>query len=323
MQTCSPDETHPVGVVIIPAHNEQAVIARCLNAITENMAPGEFEIIVSCNGCKDQTADIARQFAGVKIIESDLGNKANALNLADQVTEVYPRIYVDADVTISTQALRKTFKALSAIDEPRVAAPRLNVMLESTRYLVKCYYKIWGLLPYCQSNMVGSGVYGLNQAAHDQINAFPNLLAEDEYIRLNFNEDERIVIDDEVFNVYPPQSFRSLIKLRSRWNRGALEVARKYPELVKTEQREYRGRMRAILSQPRLWFALIIYCIVWLGGKLRTKWESRNSESFNEWTRDESARTGRGKRRRKSTDKPEVVIHADSDDLVKTKAKAG
>lgn len=323
MQTCSPHEIHPMGAIVIPAHNEQTVIARCLNAITADMKPGEFEIIVSCNGCNDQTAEIARQFAGVKVIESELGNKANALNLADEQTDVYPRIYVDADITLSTQALRKTCKALSATDEPRVAAPRLNIVLESTRYLVKCYYKIWELLPYCQRNMVGSGVYGLNQAGHEQIEQFPNLLAEDEYIRLNFNEDERIVIEDEVFNVYPPQSFRSLIKLRSRWNRGALEVAQKYPELVKREEREYGGLMRSILSKPNLWFALMIYCIVWLGGKLRTKWESRNSESFTEWTRDDSARTGQKKRHRKSTDKPEVVVTADSDDLARTNAKAG
>ena len=48
----------PVSV-IIPAHNEESVIGRCLAAMLEGAQPGELEIIVVCNGCSDRTGEKA------------------------------------------------------------------------------------------------------------------------------------------------------------------------------------------------------------------------------------------------------------------------
>ena len=48
--------------VIIPAHNEERVIARTLEAMVAGASPGELEIIVVANGCSDATADVARGF---------------------------------------------------------------------------------------------------------------------------------------------------------------------------------------------------------------------------------------------------------------------
>ena len=49
--------------VIIPAHNEESVIARCLEAFVTGAEPGELEAIVVANGCSDATAEIALAMA--------------------------------------------------------------------------------------------------------------------------------------------------------------------------------------------------------------------------------------------------------------------
>ncbi|MGD9408165.1 MAG: glycosyltransferase, partial [Gammaproteobacteria bacterium] len=43
--------------VVIPAHDEEAVIQRTLGALLRSADPGEFEVIVVCNGCSDATAE--------------------------------------------------------------------------------------------------------------------------------------------------------------------------------------------------------------------------------------------------------------------------
>ena len=44
----------PVSVVI-PAHNEETVIGRCLAALFAGAGEGELDVVVVCNGCRDGT----------------------------------------------------------------------------------------------------------------------------------------------------------------------------------------------------------------------------------------------------------------------------
>jgi hypothetical protein len=41
----------PIGFVVIPAHNEAAVIRRSLDALLAGFAPNELHVVVACNGC--------------------------------------------------------------------------------------------------------------------------------------------------------------------------------------------------------------------------------------------------------------------------------
>ena len=49
--------------VIIPANNEEALLGACLESLLASDSPACcVEIVVVANGCKDKTAEIARQF---------------------------------------------------------------------------------------------------------------------------------------------------------------------------------------------------------------------------------------------------------------------
>ncbi len=55
--------------VVIPAHNEEKTIARCLRSlIDQSLSDEEYEIILVDNNCTDNTVKIAKTFEKVKII---------------------------------------------------------------------------------------------------------------------------------------------------------------------------------------------------------------------------------------------------------------
>jgi len=94
-----------VGAVIVPAHNESAVIGRTLEPLAVAAANGVIELIVVCNGCTDSTADVARAYAGVTVVEVEQASKVTALNLGDATATLWPRLYLDADTAITMTAL--------------------------------------------------------------------------------------------------------------------------------------------------------------------------------------------------------------------------
>ena len=63
-----PEPGHAVGIVI-PAHNEETVIGRCLEVLLDGAAEGEFQVVVVPNGCSDRTADVARRYP-VTVVET-------------------------------------------------------------------------------------------------------------------------------------------------------------------------------------------------------------------------------------------------------------
>ena len=64
--------------VIIPAHNEQAVISRALSSI-EAQSFKDYEVIVVCDACTDNTKKIAELY-GAKVIQIDAHSSGAARN---------------------------------------------------------------------------------------------------------------------------------------------------------------------------------------------------------------------------------------------------
>jgi glycosyltransferase involved in cell wall biosynthesis len=108
--------------VIIPAHNEAAVIGRCLAPLTSGPAAGKLEIVVVANGCTDDTAARAETYPGVHVIDTSVPGKGHALNLGDSHATGFPRFYVDADIELSYDAIRAVGRVLERGDA-LVAAP--------------------------------------------------------------------------------------------------------------------------------------------------------------------------------------------------------
>src|SRR6478609_1105023 len=110
--------------IVIPAHNEGAVVARTLKSILGNKLDRPMQIIVVANGCTDNTAEVVRTFAPtVELIETPVGNKSNALNIGDRAAQYELRAYLDADIELSDNALQQV---VDAFNDPgvRLAMPQ-------------------------------------------------------------------------------------------------------------------------------------------------------------------------------------------------------
>ena len=76
--------------IVIPAHNEGSVIERLLESLTADAGTHEFDIIVVCNGCTDDTAARARACPyGITVLETDIPSKVNALNMGDEAARAF------------------------------------------------------------------------------------------------------------------------------------------------------------------------------------------------------------------------------------------
>jgi len=277
--------------VIVPAHNEEAVIHRCLSALkTAEINSQQLELIVVCNGCSDKTAEIASGFPLVRVIETDIASKVNALNLGDQAAKGFPRVYLDADVVLDLADMLETISVLESNASLLAVAPAPNFDLSRANFWVKCFYRIWLKLPYFSAkHMIGSGVYILSRAGRDRFQEFPNLISDDGYVRSLFSDEERLTVKNVSFTVFAPGNLGSLIKIKSRARFGNMEVVYKYPEAKLGGENTPAAFLKVVLQQPWLAPSAIVYAYV----QWRTKVNSKKrfaQQDFSTWERDDSAR---------------------------------
>jgi glycosyltransferase involved in cell wall biosynthesis len=253
----------PISIVI-PAHDEAGVIARALRAITTGARPRELDVVVVCNGCTDDTARIARNWGNpVRVVETATASKTAALNLGDGAAgALFPRFYVDADVVISLASIRRLAARLERGDVCAVApSPALN--LSDCSWLVRWFHQVALLLPAAREGIGGSGVYGLSGAGRARFRRFPDVVADDAFVRQQFEAGETATLTGATAEVFPPRHAASLVRTRTRIRFGHLELARQFP--AQSRRRETNDRaLLALFAVPALWPKLIVYTVLTL-----------------------------------------------------------
>lgn len=274
--------------IVVPAHNEGSVIARTLSQWVGNPASDDIGVVVVCNGCADDTASVARRFSPtVHVLESDIASKAHALNLGDQASGVFPRIYADADIVITVDAVRALARRLERGDVLAVA-PTAGIDLTGCSWLVRKYYGIRSRLPSSREGIGGSGVYALSEAGRRRFNQFPDVIADDTYVRLQFRPEERETLPGVKSTVFPPRTVLQLIAVRTRAHRGTFELVRRFPELRVNKGEANNRTLIALFKEPRLWPGLLVYCSVNIVARCRATIGLRSGAHL--WQRDETSR---------------------------------
>lgn len=273
----------PVSVVI-PAHDEEQVIDRCLDALRRDAQPGELEVIVACNGCTDRTAELARRHEGVVVLEVAEASKVAALNAGDAAATRFPRFYVDADVELPVAVLREVAEVLAGGDV-HCAAPRPIFEVRGRPWAIRAFYDIWQRLPFLNDAPIGNGVYALSAAGRRRFESFPALTSDDLFVRNLFTVAERRTTATG-FTVHTPTSVRGLLRMRTRVHRGNRELHRSVPL---DPQHGARGSgLAALARQPRLLPRLAVYLGINLVAKALGTWKDRRGDA--RWERDDSAR---------------------------------
>lgn len=129
--------TYPTVSVIVPAYNEEKVIARTIEALLEVDYPSK-EIIVVDDGSTDRTLEIASRYkkVGVKVCHKENGGKYSALNYGLKFARGEIIVVVDADTIVGKYSLKELVKNFS---DPTVAAVAGNIkVLNRVNWLTRC-----------------------------------------------------------------------------------------------------------------------------------------------------------------------------------------
>ena len=282
--------------VIIPAHNEAAVIGRCLATLLGRAEPGEFDVVVVCNGCADDTetlaaeADVAQP---VRVLSTPVGSKTHAMNLGDEAARHFPRLYLDADVELDTDGARALTAALA---EPGVSAvagtPQL--LMAGSSWAVRAYHHLWSALQLDPDTLHGTGVYGLSEAGRKRFDLWPDVIGDDLFVHGLFTPVERRRVAEATTIVRVPLGVEGLLARKARSFQGNAELraldgtpaARRSGAVTRLRE------LAVVLSRdPRLLASLPVWFTISLWAKRRAARALRRGERV--WGRDLSTRQNR------------------------------
>ncbi|MFE9632032.1 glycosyltransferase [Streptomyces sp. NPDC006463] len=288
--------------IVIPAHNEGRVIGRLLDALLADASASGPDIVVVCNGCTDDTAEVASaRGPRVRVVEIPTPSKHTALRVGDEHARGFPRLYVDADVVVGAADVRALAGALAGSPDLLAAAPGRDIPLTGCAWPVRAYYRVWQRLPAVREGLFGRGVIAVSEPGHERLAALPPLMADDLAASLAFGPGERLVVEAARVVVHPPRTWSDLIRRRIRAATSSAEYERFQASLradapasssvssapsARTGSADLRALLRA---QPGLLPGVVVFVAAALAARRGSRKAIRDQD-FSTWLRDESSR---------------------------------
>ncbi len=279
-----------MATVIIPAHNEETVIADCLNSII-NQA-GVDHIIVPCNGCTDKTVQIVQsQFPDVVCLDIKKPSKTNALNRAEEQAEKlgvnYPIFYIDADTRLSDNCISHITQAMQD-SNTLLAAPTPAIDTSQSSWLVKTYYKVWTKLPYIKEGVIATCSFIISEQGRKRFDHFADVIGDDGFVRCHFKNSEIANIEGAEIYITAPRDIFSLIKIKTRARLGNMELIAKKQCPVQ-EAKHYGNVMKARLFSREV-ISTTVYILIAMVIRLRAKSQFNKLDTY-QWETDKSSRS--------------------------------
>lgn len=264
--------------VLIPAHNEADYLPACLEALLASDA-ATVEVLVIANGCTDATAEIARGYQAqaeargwqLNVLDLAEGGKLNAWNKGEEAASGEVLIYLDADVLVTPPLVGQIAEALH-LDAPRYASGMPNVTITGDDAVTRHYTRFWLTTPFMVHGVPGFGVFAMNRAGRARWGAWPDIISDDTFARLNFAPKERLRVPGR-YDWPMIEGFTRLVQVRRRQDIGVAEIAECYPALMLNDDTHDQTvpLWRRALTDP---VAFVVFIAVRLAIKLpvlRTK----------------------------------------------------
>lgn len=233
--------------ILIPAHNEAEELPATFEALLGSDPPHlPVEVVVVSNGSRDGTAEVARGYLdafaekGWRLTVLDLpeGSKVRALSAGDRTARGDIRIYVDADIGVSSGLVATLARVLDR-PEPAYASGRPEPV-RARSVLARAYTRLWLRVPFMAHGVPGCGVFAMNKAGRDRWGDWPDIIGDDAFARLQFAPHERHLVEDSY--TYPmAEVLPRIARVRRRQNQGMDEIKARFPELLRNEDKVSLG----------------------------------------------------------------------------------
>ncbi|MGC8940496.1 MAG: glycosyltransferase [Candidatus Nanoarchaeia archaeon] len=247
----------PKVSILIPAKNEEKVIGRLLASIQKVDYPKEkLEVFVIVDGSTDRTADIARSFKGVKVLEQKEPRKCKgeALNAALPLTKGEIIAVFDADGIVSPNAIKAAVahfkkKEILAVTGPHISQKSKNLISKGCEIEMSMHnlaQKIANKMGF--DAHINGGNFYVRKEVLEKIGGFEiETLVEDSALafalKAKKQKNPKIILEPKAI-VYQqnPHTISAFIGQRSRWSRGLIKLIKKYSSV----------------SAPSIWLSSIL-----------------------------------------------------------------
>jgi len=232
----------PSFTVLVPAFNEEKVIASTVRSLLESSITGEVQILVVDDGSKDRTSAVVEEtFADdprVRVVKKRNGGKAAALTYGLTHTDAEVVVCIDGDTVLHHTTLERI---VAPFADPRVGAVAGKVVVGNrhnllTRFQALEYAVAQNLDRHAfeRFNAIGvvPGAIGAwRRRAVLEVGGYStDTLAEDADLTVSLERRGWRVVAENAAIAYTeaPERLRPLVKQRFRWTFGTLQVAWKH-----------------------------------------------------------------------------------------------
>lgn len=163
--------------IIIPAHNESTAITKTIVSLINNNITYPYEIIVACNGCADDTARIAMNYTGIRVVESEKSGMSFGKNFgaSKAINDFF--VFVDADTTLPKGAIDKMIKKIILkTKNPSKVIATVAGSPEKGGVVVRACFLIANLATKRNKVHAPGGVMLMNREVYETIGGFDETL---------------------------------------------------------------------------------------------------------------------------------------------------
>lgn len=262
----------PSVTILIPAHNEEKVIVRCLNSVLSSTY-GNIEVIVVNDASTDTTKQVLRNYSRLqdrgilRVINKRINaGKGAGLNYAlRRYVKSELVMMLDADSILEPEAIKR---AVSYFADPNIAGVAANVQILNEHTTLSILQKFEHMISYqskkafsiTNCDFVIGGVASTYRVDTIRSVRFYDTDTMTEDISLSMkvvakgNKKNRIVYGaDVVAMTESVESIRALLRQRFRWKYGSMQNLYKHRALIGTNHPGYT----AMLTMYRLPAAII------------------------------------------------------------------
>lgn len=236
-------DSYPFISVLVPAYNEETVIAEVIRNYSVIDYPN-FEIIIVDDGSKDETFETAKSASlfsslDIKVFKKENGGKASALNFALEKAQGDFVLCMDADSKLSPLTLKAGIRHFA--NNSNLAAVAGQVKVENTDSLIGRMQYLDYLFGHFQKKLLSTyksvtivpGPIGLFRKSFiDEIGGYEKentTYAEDTELTLKLLITGKEIVSEDGMIAYTeaPSNYPDLYRQRYRWTRGIFQALAK------------------------------------------------------------------------------------------------